>query len=255
MLGHSQLSPSLLFGAVANCQQFRRIGFACLRGGQMFGGRLSVEFFRRDGTVGQDGNHVVGNLYEPAVDVISNGFAVLDHPQLAITQSANERTVSRGDAQLAVVQGQRDKLCMHLQRRGFRSDDHTFHHSNSGSHIDTSFIAFGHRNSYFAIFLACSSACSIAPTYMNACSGRWSHLPSQISSKLRIVSRNGVISPGLPVNTSATKKGCDKNRSMRRARLTTCLSSSLSSSTPRIAMMSCNSRYRCKMPCTRRAMA
>ena len=35
---------------------------------------------------------------------------------------------------------------------------------------------------------------------MKAPSGRWSHLPSQISSKLRIVSSSGVTSPGLPVN-------------------------------------------------------
>ena len=42
---------------------------------------------------------------------------------------------------------------------------------------------------------------------MNASSGRWSHLPSAISSKLRIVSSNVVISPGFPVNTSATRKG------------------------------------------------
>ena len=38
------------------------------------------------------------------------------------------------------------------------------------------------------------------PTYMNADSGRWSHLPSQISSKLRIVSSSDVNLPGLPVN-------------------------------------------------------
>ena len=34
---------------------------------------------------------------------------------------------------------------------------------------------------------------------MNADSGSWSHLPSQISSKLWIVSASGVILPALPV--------------------------------------------------------
>ena len=37
----------------------------------------------------------------------------------------------------------------------------------------------------------------------------------RFSSKLRIVSASGVNLPGLPVNTSATKNGCDRNRSMR----------------------------------------
>src|SRR5262245_30503181 len=71
------------------------------------------------------------------------------------------------------------------------------------------------------IFLACSSACSMAPTYMKAPSVRWSHLPSQISLKLRTVSGSLVYWPGLLVNGSATKNGCDRNRSIRRARWTT----------------------------------
>ncbi|KKL44689.1 hypothetical protein LCGC14_2363190, partial [marine sediment metagenome] len=60
---------------------------------------------------------------------------------------------------------------------------------------------------YSFIFSACSSASSMAPTYMNACSGRWSHLPSQISLNDRIGSPSGVKLPPLPVKTSATKNG------------------------------------------------
>jgi hypothetical protein len=41
-----------------------------------------------------------------------------------------------------------------------------------------------------------------------------------------------------PVKTSATKKGCDRKRSIFRARATVSLSSSESSSMPRMAMMS-----------------
>ena len=44
--------------------------------------------------------------------------------------------------------------------------------------------------------------------------------------------------PGEPVNTSATKNGCDKKRSILRARATTSLSSSESSSKPKIAIIS-----------------
>ena len=46
--------------------------------------------------------------------------------------------------------------------------------------------------------------------------------------------------PGEPVNTSATKKGCDKKRSIRLARPTVNLSSSDNSSIPKIAIISCN---------------
>ena len=45
--------------------------------------------------------------------------------------------------------------------------------------------------------------------------------------------------PGEPVKTSATWKGCDRKRWILRARETVSLSSSLSSSMPRMAMMSC----------------
>ena len=44
--------------------------------------------------------------------------------------------------------------------------------------------------------------------------------------------------PGCPVNASATKNGCDRNLCILRARATVILSSSDSSSMPRIAMMS-----------------
>ena len=47
--------------------------------------------------------------------------------------------------------------------------------------------------------------------------------------------------PEIPVNVSATWNGCERNRSSLRARFTSTLSSSLSSSIPKIAMMSCKS--------------
>lgn len=45
--------------------------------------------------------------------------------------------------------------------------------------------------------------------------------------------------PGEPVKISATWKGCERKRWILRARATVCLSSSLSSSMPRMAMISC----------------
>jgi len=56
-----------------------------------------------------------------------------------------------------------------------------------------------------------------------------------------IVSSKLTYLPGEPVKISATKNGCDKNRSTLRARATTNLSSSDNSSIPRIAIISYNS--------------
>src|SRR5215471_3038951 len=97
----------------------------------------------------------------------------------------------------------------------------------------------GHQ--LFAIFSAFSSASSMVPTRKNACSGTASCLPSTISLKLLTVSAIGTYLPGIPVNCSATKNGCDRNFWILRARATVSLSSSESSSMPRIAMMSCKS--------------
>ena len=74
-----------------------------------------------------------------------------------------------------------------------------------------------------------------------ACSGRWSTSPSTTIRNERMVSSSGTDTPGMPVKVSATKNGCDKKRWMRRARPTISLSSSDSSSMPRMAMMSCRS--------------
>src|SRR5688500_2536946 len=100
---------------------------------------------------------------------------------------------------------------------------------------------------------ACSTASSIPPTRKNACSGRWSYSPSQSALKDAIVSSIGVYLPGRPVNCSATKNGCDRNRWILRDRETINLSSSESSSIPRIAMMCWRSRYRWRISWTRRA--
>src|SRR5918994_7424753 len=101
---------------------------------------------------------------------------------------------------------------------------------------------------------AFSSAVSMFPTMWNACSGRWSYSPLQIPSKDSSVSESGTNTPGCPVKASAANMFCDRNRCNRRARFTVILSSSDSSSMPRIAMMSCRSLYRCRISFTRWAI-
>ena len=77
--------------------------------------------------------------------------------------------------------------------------------------------------------------------------------PATISSKPSIVSLSGTYLPSAPVNCEATKNGCERKRWILRARATTSLSSSLSSSMPRMAMMSCRSLYFWRIVCTWRA--
>ena len=80
------------------------------------------------------------------------------------------------------------------------------------------------------------------PARKNACSGSVSVLPSRISLNEATVSLIETYLPGRPVKTSATKNGWLMKRWRRRARATVALSSSDSSSMPRIAMMSWRSR-------------
>ena len=93
-----------------------------------------------------------------------------------------------------------------------------------------------------ASFSAFSRTSSIVPARKNACSGSVSVLPSRISLNDATVSLIETYLPGRPVKTSATKNGWLVKRWRRRARATVALSSSDSSSMPRIAMMSWRSR-------------
>jgi len=70
-------------------------------------------------------------------------------------------------------------------------------------------------------------------------------------AKASTVSVSGTVEPTTPVNFSAMYVFCERNCWMRRARATTVLSSSDSSSTPRIAMMSWSSLLRCRIDFTR----
>src|SRR5437660_318241 len=77
-----------------------------------------------------------------------------------------------------------------------------------------------------------------------------SYFPSTMSLKLRTVSSIFTYFPSRPVNCAATNMGCERNFSILRARATVRLSSSESSSIPRMAMMSWRSLSRCKIDFT-----
>src|SRR5215469_13021542 len=91
------------------------------------------------------------------------------------------------------------------------------------------------------IFSPASTTSSMPPLRKNACSGTSSYLPSRISWKPRTVSSTLTYLPLTPVNCSATWNGCEKKRWILRARATVSFWSSLSSSIPRMAMISCRS--------------
>src|SRR5215472_13363496 len=98
-----------------------------------------------------------------------------------------------------------------------------------------------------AIFSALATASSIVPTMRKAVSGRWSYSPSHTALNERMVSSNGTKMPGILVKASATCIGWDRNCVILRARATVSLSSSESSSIPRMAIMSFSSLYFCRI--------
>ena len=109
-------------------------------------------------------------------------------------------------------------------------------------------LASESESSFFSFFsssrapFAASTTSSIVPFSRKARSGMSSCLPSRISLNDATVWSTGTYLPSSPVNCSATKNGCDRKRSILRARCTVSRSSSDSSSMPRMAMMSWSSR-------------
>src|SRR5438094_3188457 len=148
--------------------------------------------------------------------------------EFADPQFGDERCVPGEDAEIAVLPRKlhfHDFLAEQLLLRG---DDHQF--DGVGQHFSFYALAF--------IFSAFPSASSIVPPIYNACSGMSPYFPSTMSLKLRTVSSIFTYFPSRPVNCAATNMGCERNFSILRARATVRLSSSESSSIPRMAMMS-----------------
>ena len=152
-------------------------------GGQLLGPielllrHVSFYLIGGNGSVGQDRDYIVSDLDKATVDVEALFGAIDCQPHLAVAKSANHWTVPRGDSESHHRRAATPRT--RLWSRAMSLLESRQRRSVVPSYPATS----------AAIFLACSSACSITPTYMNACSGRWSHLPSHISSKLR----NGIV--------------------------------------------------------------
>src|SRR6185369_16685018 len=151
-------------------------------------------------------------------------LAALPDSQLTHAERGHERRVVGQDPELALAAGDRHGIDLARVGEALRRDDLEME---------------GHQDSSLAAF---SRTSSMVPARKKACSGRVSVLPSRISLNDATVSLTGTYLPALPVKTSPTKNGWLMKRWRRRARATVALSSSDSSSIPRIAMMSCRSR-------------
>src|SRR5690606_10927040 len=193
---------------------------------------VHVDFLRQLRRFGENDHLVPAHLHEPAVDG-DQIFAAFRPPGAdgGHLQRRHERDVARQNAELArraLHEDARHVLLVHFAFGGDDFQPQAAHRFSSLPAPDQSVLAF-------------STASSMTPTLWKAGSGRSSCLPSRISLKLRTVSLTGTYLPGRPVNGSATCSGWDKNSWMRRARWTISLSSSDSSSMPRMAMMSSSS--------------
>src|SRR5258708_30951942 len=185
------------------------------------------------GGIGEDHDPIGSHVHEPAEDRQRRFDAALLDAQLARPERRDERSVVWQDADVPFARGYDDHVDVVLQDGALGRDD---------------LEPDRHQAEDFAIVSAFSRACSIVPTLKKACSGRSSCLPSSTSLKLRTVSATFTYTPSRPVNCLATNSGWARNRWIFRARPTRTLSSSDSSSTPRLPTMSWRSLYRWSTP-------
>src|SRR5262249_45356049 len=148
---------------------------------------------------------------------------VHDH-QLARRERGHQRRVPRPDAEAAL--GSRQP---HLVALGGE------HALLGGPDLD------GEGHAQPATVFRFSTASAMLPTMEKGRRRRLWCLPSSSCSKERMVSSSFTYLPFMPVNCSATAKGWLRKRCTLRARATVSLSSSDSSSIPRMAIMSCSS--------------
>src|SRR5262249_24648852 len=187
------------------------------RGGQ-------IDFVRPLAHVGQDDDALAAHLHiaRPDRKRVRGGAAT--QAQDPGFRRAKKWDVSRQHAELANLAGRGDLVGVAGVGLALGCDDLDPHCDSASS------------------FLAFSRTSAMLPTRWNARSSvTSSSLPSRISLAPATDSATGTSLPARPVNCSATKNGCDMKRCSLRARETVSLSSSESSSMPRIAMMSCRS--------------
>src|SRR5262249_17665494 len=158
---------------------------------------------------------VVAHLDEAAV----HGRLLLlpaaeQHPHLADLQRAQERGVVLLEGDVAAL-GPADD---HLGLAGVED-------ALGADHLDVHDYASD-------TVLALAIRSSTPPTATKACSGMPSKSPSTSFSSASTVSSAGTLVPGMPVNGSPAYMGWPRNFSTLRARATSTLSSSVSSSMP-----------------------
>src|SRR4051812_17481974 len=186
-----------------------------------------VQVLDRKDLVDQHERVLAGHLQEPLALRVADDLGLrLVEPQLRGVEHRQQRLVVGQDADGAHARARGHHLDLVVEGLALRREDLDLERSP--------------RHQRF--FLAASTTSSILPLSRNADSGRSSCWPSRISLNERTVSAIDTYAPGVPVNASATWNGCDRKRSILRARWTSTRSSSESSSMPRMAMMSCSSR-------------
>src|SRR4051794_34291419 len=71
----SYLSAGLSDLPVADFERLRRVGRFLQGGLQLRLGRRGIDAFGRNRAVGEDRDDIVGNLHEPAIDVVDRGLS------------------------------------------------------------------------------------------------------------------------------------------------------------------------------------
>src|SRR5215203_3607947 len=163
-----------------------------------------------------DSDVVIDHLKKPAFDVESLLATRSAKPKRALSEQRHHRSVILQNSNLSVERRRNDRRNLAVEQNALRRDHRDLQHQPCA-----------------AILLAFSMTSSIPPAMKNACSGSVSNSPATRRSNDEIVSSSFTYLPGMFVNCSATANGWDMKRWRRRARPTTSLSSSESSSIPR----------------------
>src|SRR6185437_3288854 len=188
----------------------------------------------------QNGEPRGGHICETAAHVEHQRLVAVVGLHPAFPQRGHERRVAEEHAEVALGARRVDLVDLAREQLALRRDQRE--------------VQLGGHYASAAMRSALATTSSMPPTSRKALSGRWSYSPSQTALNERMVSSSETKMPGMLLNATATCSGCERNWVMRRARATICLSSSLSSSMPRMAMMSFSDLYCCRISWTRRAV-
>ena len=167
--------------------------------------------FRDDIPYCRLGQHNRGRRFYTDCDVAVRDFGKASfHPErstfLGVTADHRTGSEHRDDGSMAVE----NLEAAHHTRQVYRIGRAVVERLSRGYY----FYVHGYLEMRRRDYLACermrlpfSMASSMVPTLRKACSGRWSTSPSIIMLKPRMHSSMGTMTPGTPVNFSATVKG------------------------------------------------